>query len=186
MLTAKQMTSALSAWGMERETIGNVYYRNTGNRSQNTCMVGKNHYLKYSASLGALHRMAKLQKALKQHGLAASVIPALDGREIVTQNDVDFMLTERVDAQTPSAAELIRNPSSAECIGEGLARLHEALRTCDSTLCQEEDLPVALRCWAIPRAAEAIPLDQSSMDSFIARSDLPISAQANHPPRSES
>ena len=169
MLGSKQITAALAQWGMERESIGNVHYRNTGNRSQNTCTVGKKHYLKYSASLGDLQRTAKLQNALKHHGLAASIVPARDGSDIVTKNGVDFMLMERIEGETLSAAEMIRNPSSAKWIGEGLARLHDALRTCDSVLCQEEDLMATLRGWAIPKASETMQIDRAFLDGFLTR-----------------
>lgn len=161
VIDRKLVSRALCAWGLQNESVTGIYYANTGYRSDNALYIGGGYVLKCSKSLGLMHRQVRLMKALSAHGLGAPVIPAQDGREIVTEGDTDMILMPRLSGAPANAVGMMKEPETARAVGEGLARLHAALRECDSALCEEEDLVKTLREWAIPAAAKEIGLDET-------------------------
>ena len=169
MVHSKQIARVLSAWGLEGETTASVYYANTGYQSENTLYVGNSLVLKWSDSLGLMQRQAQLQRALFEHDLAAPVVPAKDGREIVRDEETDFMLMERVQGAPFNALRAMENPQEAQAVGEGLARLHAVLRECDPLLCEEEDLLKTLREWAVPAAQKAMNLEEGWTHEYLNR-----------------
>ncbi len=169
MADSKIIAQALKEWGMERAPVTNIYYTNTGNRSESTFFVGDAHVLKCSARLGELHRQAALQRTLFAHGLAAKIVPAADGREIVRIGEMDFMLNERLKGRPANAMQMMAESQQAHAVGEGLARLHAALRECDPLLCAEEDLLATLRDWAVPAAQRAMNLDSAYVQTYLDR-----------------
>lgn len=134
VLSLKEMTSALEKWGMEKETISSIYYRNTGNRSEHTCSVGDAYILKYSTSLGELHRQAQLQIALSKQACASAPIPAKSGEIVVRVGEADFLLMKRAEGTPADAFQIMKQPETAQGIGAGLARLHMALIECEASL----------------------------------------------------
>lgn len=169
VLSSKEIAAALENWGLEKETTGNIYYRNTGHRSEHTCSVGETYVLKYSASLGELHRQAQLQLALSKHACASAPIPAKSGELVVRVGDVDFLLMERAEGTPVDAVQIMKQPEAAEAIGAGLARLHMALGECEASLACEEDLVKTLREWAVPAAKQAMPPDRAWLDRLLNR-----------------
>ena len=155
----KQIRKALAFWEMEEENICGVYYHNTGNRSENTFLIGKRYYLKASASFGELQRQARLQRLLSRHQLAAGLVADREGNDVVNAAGIDFLLMEKVEGKPAEAVQMIQNPESAQAIGKGLARLHMVLKTCDPLLCREENLISVLQDWAIPAAKSIMGAD---------------------------
>lgn len=166
---SKIIAQALKEWGLETAPVTNVYYTNTGNRSETTFFVGDAHVLKCSERLGELHRQISLQKTLLVHDLAAKIVPACDGREIVRIGETDFMLCSRLEGAPANAMQMMDQPQQACAIGEGLARLHAALKECDPLLCAEEDLTATLRDWAVPAAQQAVRLDSAWVKAYLER-----------------
>ena len=169
MTDMKTVSRALAAWNMTDETVSHTYYANTGNRSESTFSVGENHCVKVSRRPGELQRQAALQRALFDEQLAARVVPATDGADVLTINGMDFMLMERVEGSPVDAAAMLARPENARAIGEGLARLHAALRKCDPLLCREEDYAAALRDWAIPAVKAASSGETAWLDEYADR-----------------
>ena len=162
------ITRALAAWGMADAPVSRFYYANTGRCSDNTFAVGETHCLRASTRPGELARLAALQEAMAAQGLSAQVLPTLAGEKLARLEGTDFLLMERLPGAPVPSAELLKKPEAARALGEGLARLHAALRTCDPLLCQEEDLAATLRDWAIPTAREVLA-DTAWMDDFALR-----------------
>lgn len=169
MIDPKEITRALAAWNLAGARVDSVYYPNTGHRSDTTFCVDGTYYLKTSQRLGELQRQARLHTALAEKGLSAPPIPAQDGAAVVHSGDTDFLLLKRLEGHTLDAMETLVHPQQASIVGEGLARLHEALRACDPLLCREENLFETLRDWAMPRARVAMPLEDAWADAYLAR-----------------
>lgn len=167
LIDKKEIVRALKAWNMENARVENVYYENTGHKSESTFSVGDAHYIKTSQRLGELQRQARLQKILAQHGLSAEIVSAADGCEIVTSGDTDFMLLKRIDGKGADAIGLMRKPQDAWAIGEGIARLHEVLKTCDPLLCREENLINTLKNWALPKVRDAMQLEEAWVEAYL-------------------
>lgn len=168
MTDIKTIARALEAWGMENETISPIYYANTGNRSESTFAVGAQHCIKISASPGELTRQALLIRAMAAEELSPPLCPTADGQDVLLLDGFDFMLLRRAQGKPVNAMDLLERPEAACAIGEGLARLHKALRACDPALCHQEDLAATLQHWAIP-AVQAAGLNDPWLGDFQAR-----------------
>lgn len=169
IMEQKHLDAALAAWELSGAATQAVRYPGTGNVSTNTWLVDDRYYLKGSESPGALQRQAQLLRALHRQQLAAEVIPAKNGEDVVRTGDWECLLTGRIQGETLRARELLSSPGQGEAVGEGLARLHQALLTMDPLLCREEDFSSTLRHWAVPKVKEAVPELSLWLDSWLAR-----------------
>ncbi len=169
MTDMKTIARALDAWGMADAPISHIYYTNTGYRSDHTFAVGQEHYIKVSDKPGELARQAALQNALAAQGLAAPIIPTREGQQILHLEGMDFMLMQRSHGQPVDALFMLDHPAAAQAIGEGLARLHAALRTCDPLLIYQEDYAATMQHWAIPAARASMVPDALWLEDFQSR-----------------
>ena len=169
MTDLKTISRALASWGMAQEPVSHIYYTNTGYRSDHTFAVGQDHYIRVSAQPGELTRQARLHRALMDQNLAAPIVPTLDGKDILRMDDLEFLLVQRLHGLPVNAVAMLEQPQSARNIGEGLALLHAALRTCDPLLCLAEDYVSTLRNWAIPAARAAIIPEPAWLSDFQTR-----------------
>lgn len=156
---------ALHAWGLEASPKP-VYYANTGRASENTFAVDDRYYVKVSARPGEMRRQAALNRSLD--GLTARVIPTLAGEDVYVEAGVEFLLLEWLPGTPAQAEALLTDPAQATALGEGLARLHDALRRCDPLLCHAEDFAATLRDWAVP-AVRAVLDDAPWMEQYLRR-----------------
>lgn len=148
------MEKALACWGLAGAAAGAVCYPNTGHLSENTYVINDAYVLKCSRSLGSMQRQAALQRVLHAHGLAPAVVPALSGSDTAAVEDWECLLMERLPGEPVNGEGLLREPQLGGMVGEGLARLHAALRDCDPLLCSRECITDTLRGWAIPKLLE--------------------------------
>lgn len=169
MTDMKTIVRALAAWNMADEKVSHIYYVNTGNRSESTFAVGQNHYIKVSGRPGELQRQAALQRRLVSGQLAATVISAPDGADVLTMDGMDFLLMRRVDGLPADAVSMLTRPETARAVGEGIARLHAALRECDPLLCYAEDYTATLQNWAIPAVRGAAAEETAWLDEYSVR-----------------
>lgn len=167
MIDMKTITQALAAWGKEDLPVSHIYYTNTGHRSENTFAVGQEHFIRASRKPGELQRQATLHRALMAQWLAAPILPTQSGEDVLSLGDTDFLLLERVHGHPVDAMTLMSEPIAAQALGNGLARLHAALRTCDETLCLREDYVATLRDWAIPTARATMIPEPAWLDDFL-------------------
>lgn len=169
IMERKDIECILSRWGLEGATIEAVCYPNTGNVSNNNYLINGTYYLKCSESHGSLARQAALMKQLHPLRLSAPVIPAADGQPIAQLGQWQCLLTERLEGEPLRAADALRNPDAGKAVGDGLARLHEALLTVDPLLCSEENMLDTLRGWAIPKVKEILGNGADWLDGWMER-----------------
>lgn len=157
IMERKAIENILSQWNLTGAAIEAVCYPNTGHVSDHAYLIGGKYYLKCSESYGSLARQAELLGVLHPEGLAAAVVPTVNGSLVAEDGPWQCLLTEKLEGEPLRAVDALRNPEVGQAIGEGLARLHETLLQVDPVLCTEENLLDTLRGWAIPKAAEAMP-----------------------------
>ncbi len=145
---------ALACWGLEGAAADAVCYANTGNLSENTFTIDGKYVLKCSRGLGSMQRQAALQRALHACGLASAVRSTLSGSDTAHIEEWECLLMELLPGAPVRAEQLLREPAMGGMVGEGLARLHEALKGCDPLLCSRECISDTLRGWAIPKLTE--------------------------------
>lgn len=160
---------ALACWGLEDAPAEAVCYPNTGRLSENAFLIDNRFVLKCSRSPGSVQGQVKLQRTLHAHGLAAAVLPTHTGADFARVGEWDCLLMERLGGKPVDAAQLLVQPEGGAALGEGLARLHAALRECDPLLCSEEKMMDTLHGWAAPLLRQNGGVDQRWLENWLAQ-----------------
>lgn len=153
MVSHKKVTTILKAWGLEKETISDIYYEGTGNKNESAVYVGEKYVLKYSANLGKLKSHITISKALENVGLyAATPVANLAGEEYIADGELYFCLTKRLAGQQMKFGTMYEEGFSekARFIGEVIGQLSKALENVEA-LVEEADIYGSVVNWAIPQ-----------------------------------
>lgn len=153
MVSHKKVTTILEAWGLEQETISDIYYEGTGNKNESAVYVGEKYVLKYSANLGKLKSHITISKALENVGLyAATPVATLAGEEYIADGELYFCLTKRLAGQQMKLGTMYEEGFSekARFIGEVIGQLSKALENVEA-LVKEADIYGSVVNWAIPQ-----------------------------------
>lgn len=153
MVSHKKVTTILKAWGLEQETISDIYYEGTGNKNESAVYVGEKYVLKYSANLGKLKSHITISKALENVGLyAATPVATLAGEEYIADGELYFCLTKRLAGQQMKLGTMYEEGFSekARFIGEVIGQLSKALENVEA-LVEEADIYGSVVNWAIPQ-----------------------------------
>ena len=153
MVSHKKATTILKAWGLEKETISDIYYEGTGNKNESAVYVGEKYVLKYSANLGKLKSHITISKALENVGLyAATPVATLAGEEYIADGELYFCLTKRLAGQQMKLGTMYEEGFSekARFIGEVIGQLSKALENVEA-LVEEADIYGSVVNWAIPQ-----------------------------------
>ena len=155
MVSHKKVTEILKHWGMEKETVSDIYYEGTGERSDSSYYVGSDYVLKYSANLGKLKSHITISKALENVGLyAATPVLTNTGEEYVAEGELYFCLTKRLAGQQmkPKAMYEETSAEKARFVGEVIGQLSLALANVEA-LVEDVNVYEQVTEWAIPRLA---------------------------------
>ena len=153
MVSHKKVTGILKAWGLENETVTDIYYDGTGNKNESAVYVGEDYVLKYSANLGKLKSHISISKALENVGLyAATPVVTLTGEEYIADGELYFCLTKRLPGQQLKLGAMYEEGlgEKARFIGEVIGQLSKALVTVEA-LVEEADMYGSVVNWAIPQ-----------------------------------
>ena len=151
MLSKKAIRGILAHWGMEQETVGEIYYEGSGRSSENDFQVGKEYILKTSALPGGLKRHIKISQALKESDIHVSEpVPAKDGKLIVQDGEVYCILCRSIKGSHLDSRKLFAqgDEETAYRFGEIIGKLHLALSRLDQDICQENRLYDSVRTQA--------------------------------------
>ncbi|MCI9143799.1 MAG: helix-turn-helix domain-containing protein [Lachnospiraceae bacterium] len=152
LLMKKGVQGLLAHWGMEQETIGEIYYEGSGRVSESDFLIGEDHILKISAMPGGLKRHAHISQALVESGLHIPMpVPAKDGNLVVRDGNIFCMLCRKVPGVRLNSGKLLGRGGETEAarFGELIGKLHLALGGLDPDFCQENTLYDSVRTWAM-------------------------------------
>ena len=158
MVSHKKATEILKKWGMEQESVSDIYYEGTGNRSESAYYVGSEYVLKFSANLGKLKSHIMISKALENVGLyAATPVVTASGEEYVADGELYFCLTKRLVGQQMKPIAMYEEPSAdkARFIGEIIGQLSLALANVEA-LVEEVNIYESVTDWAIPQLKDKL------------------------------
>ncbi len=153
MVSHKKVTTILKAWGLEKETVSDIYYEGTGNKNESAVYVGSDYVLKYAANLGKLKSHIAISKALENVGLyAATPVETLAGEEYLADGELYFCLTKRLPGQQVKLGVMYEEgfAEKARFIGEVIGQLSKALANVEA-LVEEADMYGSVVNWAIPQ-----------------------------------
>ncbi len=153
MVSHKKVTAILKAWGLEKETVSDIYYEGTGNKNESAVYVGEDYVLKFAANLGKLKSHIAISKALESVGLyAATPVETPEGEEYIADGELYFCLTKRLEGQQIQTGAMYAEGFSekARFIGEVIGQLSKALENVEA-LVEEADIYGSVVNWAIPQ-----------------------------------
>ena len=152
-MTHKKLKEMLTRWGLERETLTDVVYEDTGNISESACYVGGEYVIKYSANRAKVETNLTLSRAMEKTGLL-SALPVLttDGAEYVQEGELYFYVTKRIRGKQLKASKMYLKDyeTKARYIGEIIGQLDLALKEVDA-LVDDGNLYESVTGWAIPK-----------------------------------
>lgn len=153
MVSHKKVTTILKAWGLQKETVSDIYYEGTGNKNESAVYVGSDYVLKFAANLGKLKSHIAISKELENVGLyAATPVETLAGEEYIADGELYFCLTKRLPGQQMKLGSMYEEGfgEKARFIGEVIGQLSKALVNVEA-LVEEADMYGSVVNWAIPQ-----------------------------------
>ena len=162
MVTHKKIAGILKLWGLENESISDIYYEGSGNRNESAFYVGNNYVIKFSANLGKLNSHIAISKALENVGLsAATPVKTLAGEEYVADGELYFCLTKRLAGSQIKTADMYEGDfaGKARFVGEVVGQLSNALADID-VLVSEANIYESVINWAIPQLKGKIKVSE--------------------------
>lgn len=148
--TKKELRQALARWGMEDREIGDVPVMYDGRPDGSAWRVGDEHCLR-TGDRARLLRDLQVTGALAAEGIAAEApVPTLDGQAFADGEDV-FLLSRVMPGEALRVSDCYGDQGTARAYGEGIARLHAALKRV-SIPCDRGDLLGSVTGWALPAA----------------------------------
>lgn len=173
-VTRRKAAQILGNWGLEKESINEIFSGENGTRHDNAYYVGDGYVLKFTANLGKLSTAIAASKAITNMGLyTAEPVLTCDGQEYIRNGELYFYMTKRLPGDPVRAGALYEGDTAlnGRFVGEIIGQLHLALERIE--LCANEtDTLQTVKSWALPRAKEAMGLPESFcreyMDTFAA------------------
>lgn len=177
MLSTAELKALLKHWPVaQTQPIKPLPVAHGRALSENLYTVGEDYLLKRYADLSRLNRMLALAKALDAQGLSAeSPVPTLAGKAYL-EDQVPTVLVRRVPGIRLTAAHHYspQGPDYARSVGQGLARLHAALRQVEPQIpCDKADAFQICRDWALPESRKVneqwqLGLKEDLFDTYLA------------------
>ncbi len=160
MVTHKRITEILVNWGLQAETVQDIYYKDTGNHNENAYYVGKEYVIKFSPNLGRVIKHIELSEAIAKAGLlGATVVKTQDGKDFVEEEALYFYLTKRISGKAMKASDIFEGNYSSDgrFVGEIIGQLHLALQEVDYEV-KDVNLFENVQNWALPKAKDTMEL----------------------------
>lgn len=156
MITKKRIQEILKNWDMQDAQIQKIVYP-SGEISENTFLIGENHYIKAYVLPGKAQNNAEILSALKEAGLSSGTwIPTKTGDTFASDGEFSYLLMERLVGQPLSADRLFcaEDDSPAHYLGQIIGQLHLVLQKNDQIICNERNIFEEVRDqWLAPAKA---------------------------------
>ena len=168
MVTHKKIAEILIAWGLQKESITDIYYEGSGNKNENACYVGSEYVIKFTANYGKLKKHMELTAAIEGIGLyTASLIKTEDGSDYVKDGELYFYLTKRLQGRQMAAGEMYTNDyiTKARFVGEIIGQLHLALQKVEAAV-ENVNLQETVKNWALPRVKSVMNLSENFCKNY--------------------
>ena len=168
MITHKKLSEILANWKLENETIKDIFYE-SGERNDNACYVGESYIIKAFANLGNLKNHIDISKSIEKLGVSASTpIETIDGKEIVEDGPLYFILTKRLQGAPIKAVNMYEGEykNKARFVGEIIGQLSLALEKVDAVV-NDVNIYDSVKNWALPKAKDMLNMPESFWNDAI-------------------
>lgn len=168
MVTHKKATEILKNWGLETETISDIYYEGTDHKNESAFYIRNDYVLKFSANLGKLKSHINISKALENVGLsAATPVKTLLGEEYISNGELYFYLTKRLEGEQVKIGTMYENDfiEKARFVGEIIGQLSLALADVN-VLVNDANIYESVSNWAIPQLREKLSVSEQVFSDY--------------------
>lgn len=168
MVSHKKIREVLQNWGLENEKLTDVIYAETGNVSESACYVGDSYVIKFSPNLGNVEKHILLSQAIRSVGLsAATPIKTVDGKFVVTSEELYFYVTKRLEGKQLKVSSMYFEDyvPKARFIGEIVGQLSVALSKVD-VIANQANIFKSANEWAVPVLVEKMDLPKSFVEMY--------------------
>jgi len=170
MVTQKKVTQILTKWGLEAETISNIYSQLSGDKQGHVFYIGNDFVLKITPHLEAIQNHITLSHILEKAGLTIAIpVETKDNKKYVIDNELYCLLTRRVKGEQIKTEDLYQDDyaSKARYIGEIIGQLHQVLANYDEISCNDANLFETVTKSAIPKCTSTMGLTQIFYDDYL-------------------
>lgn len=171
IMSHKKVTEILKHYGLEKETIADIVYEDTGNVSESAFYVGENYILKYTANLGNVKKAVDLSEALTNVGLVTSkVVKTTTGADYIEEEGLYYYVTDKIQGERIRASKLYSDDyyKNARFIGEIIGHLSLALEKVE-TIVDDNNLLTTVKDWALPTLADKLNVHREFQERFITK-----------------
>lgn len=131
-MNIKQATKLLRYWGMEAETVTNVYDVGSGDHRENVFYVGERYVLKSTHDANCIVKEKAFSQKLKDAGLyCAEHITTIDGHDYAEEAGRYYYMMSRLTGKVLCAESIISSREDARYVGEIIGQLHIILSKMD-------------------------------------------------------
>lgn len=169
MITHKRISEILKNWGLQDETIKDIYYEGTGNHNDSGYYVGNDYVVKFTANVGKVKKHIELSKSIENVGLCSAIaINTEEGKEYIQDGELYFYLTKRLNGHQIKSGDMYEGdyPMKAHFLGEIIGQLHLALKEAD-VLVNDVDLYEKVKNWAIPKVRDIMNLPENICKEYV-------------------
>lgn len=168
-ISHKKASELLKHWNLEKESISDVYYEGSGEKSDATLYIGKDFVLKFSASLGKVKNAIALCRAMENTGLyVSSPVATTDGREYVQDGELFFYVTRRVSGMQMISHDFYEGDhiEKSRFVGEIIGQLHLVLCQAEA-LVNDVNLYQTVENRAMPKARDILALPEQFCRDYL-------------------
>ena len=168
-ISHKKASELLKHWNLEKESISDVYYEGSGEKSDIALYIGKDFVLKFSASLGKVKNAIALCKAMENTGLyVSSPVATTDGREYVQDGELFFYVTRRVSGTQMISHDFYEGDyiEKSRFVGEIIGQLHLVLYQAEA-LVNDVNLYQTVKNRAMPKARDILTLPEQFCRDYL-------------------
>ncbi|WMJ90027.1 helix-turn-helix domain-containing protein [Anaerocolumna sp. MB42-C2] len=169
MITHKKISEVLKNWGLQNETIKDIYYEGTGNHNESAYYVGNDYVIKFTANVGKLINHIELSKAIENVGLySATAIKIEEEKEYIQDGELYFYLTKRLGGSQIKSKDMYEGDyvTKVRFVGEIIGQLHLALKEADIVV-NNVDMYENVKNWAMPKVREIMNMPEDICKDYI-------------------
>lgn len=169
MITHKRISKILKNWNLENEAITDIFYDVNGIHNDNVFYVGEKYVIKVSANIGKLKSTNDISKSLEKNGFfAATPIKTTDGKDIVEDDELYFILINRLQGECLKANDMYEGDykSKARFVGEIIGQLSLALEKID-VIVNDVNIYENVKNWALPKTKDLLYLPQTICNDYL-------------------
>lgn len=168
MISKTKTQKLLIQWGLQDETISNIYNENTGRQNTNAYYVGDDYVIKFSANLGCIKNNICLSEALLKAKIPTfEILKTVNGDKYLKYGELYFVAIKRVKGNQLKCEEIFDNTDLAFSIGENIAKLHQVLKTFNENDYTDVNIYDDTINSALPRVKNIIDLNNTFVNNYV-------------------